>query len=112
LINAARNTGGSIGARVPVERPISGHAAPGRYFTAHGSSLIQAQKQAIQWIGQQVQAQSSFLAYMDTFWVLTLISLVAIAIALALRKSRWGAPSPWAIEADRFGMLVRWESMP
>jgi MFS transporter, DHA2 family, multidrug resistance protein len=82
------------------------------YFTAHGSSLIQAQKQAIQWIGQQVQAQSSFLAYMDTFWVLTLISLVAIAIALALRKSRWGAPSPWAIEADRFGMLVRWESMP
>src|SRR4030095_13456438 len=44
------------------------------YFAAQGSSLIQAQQQALQWIGQQVQTQASFLAYMDVFWVLMLIS--------------------------------------
>src|SRR5262249_28375914 len=30
------------------------------YFVAQGNSLLQAQQQAIQWIGQQVQAQASF----------------------------------------------------
>ena len=52
------------------------------YFAAHGSSLAQAQQQAIAWIGQQVQAQASFLAYMDVFWVLMLISLAAVPLAL------------------------------
>jgi hypothetical protein len=45
------------------------------YFAAQGSSLAQASQQAIAWIGQQVQTQASFLAYMDAFWVLMLISL-------------------------------------
>jgi len=44
---------------------------------AQGNSLLQAQQQAIQWIGQQEQAQASFLAYMDAFWVLMLISLAS-----------------------------------
>jgi hypothetical protein len=52
------------------------------FFTAHGSSLAQAHDQAIQWIGQQMRAQASFLAYMDAFWVLMLISLSAVP--------RWG----------------------
>jgi MFS transporter, DHA2 family, multidrug resistance protein len=60
------------------------------YFTAHGSSLAQAHDQAIQWIGAQVQAQASFLAYMDAFWVLMLISLSAVPLALALRKVKLG----------------------
>ena len=47
------------------------------YFVAQGSSLIQAQQQAVAWIGQQVQAQASFLGYMDAFWMLMLISLAA-----------------------------------
>jgi len=45
------------------------------YFAAQGSSLAQASQQAIAWIGKQVQTQASFLAYMDAFWVLMLISL-------------------------------------
>jgi len=56
------------------------------YFTAHGSSLAQAQQQAFAWIGQQVQTQASYLAYVDVFWTLTLISLAAVPLALTLRK--------------------------
>jgi DHA2 family multidrug resistance protein len=51
------------------------------YFVAQGSSLNQAQQQAIAWTGQHVQTQASFLAYMDAFWVLALI-------ALAMARSR------------------------
>ena len=40
-----------------------------------------------------MQAQASFLAYMDVFWVLMLISLAAVPLALTLRKVSWGAPS-------------------
>ncbi len=53
------------------------------YFVAQGSSLSQAQQQATQWIGQQVQNQASFLGYIDAFWVLALL-------ALALRKVKLG----------------------
>jgi DHA2 family multidrug resistance protein len=60
------------------------------YFTLHGSSLTQAQQQAFAWIGQQVQAQASFLAYIDVFWTLTLISLAAVPLALTLRKVKLG----------------------
>jgi MFS transporter, DHA2 family, multidrug resistance protein len=62
------------------------------FFTAHGSSLAQAHDQAIQWIGAQVQAQASFLAYMDAFWVLMLISLAAVPLALTLRRIKAGGP--------------------
>jgi DHA2 family multidrug resistance protein len=61
-------------------------------ITAHGSSLVQAHQQAIDWIGQQVQAQASFLAYMDAFWVLMLISLAAVPLTLSLRKVKLGGP--------------------
>jgi MFS transporter, DHA2 family, multidrug resistance protein len=85
LMNAARNTGGSIGisivSNVLTDREqfhqsrLVEHAIPSsmqyqdtlqqvtHYFVAQGSSLIQAQQQAIAWIGQQVQAQASFLGY-------------------------------------------------
>ena len=74
LINAARNTGGSIGvslaANVLAHREqfhqsrLAEHVIPSsvqyqdtlqqvtNYFTAQGSSLAQAQQQAIAWIGQ------------------------------------------------------------
>jgi hypothetical protein len=39
---------------------------------------------AIAWVGQQVQLQASFLAYMDAFWVLTLLALAAVPLASAL----------------------------
>ena len=112
LINAARNTGGSIGVSLVsnvlahreqfhqsrlVENVIPSsvqyqdtlHQVTS-YFVALGSSLAQAQQQAIAWIGQQVQMQASFLAYMDAFWVLMLISLAAVPLALSLRKVKLG----------------------
>jgi DHA2 family multidrug resistance protein len=118
LINAARNTGGSIG--VALVSNVLAHreqfhqsrlvenAIPSsvqyqdtlqqvtNYFAGHGSSLLQAQQQAIAWIGQQVQAQASYMAYVDAFWVLTLISLAAVPLALALRKIKLGGASPMA----------------
>jgi MFS transporter, DHA2 family, multidrug resistance protein len=116
LINAARNTGGSIGislvANVLTDREqfhqsrLVEHAVPSAvqyqdtlqqvtsYFTAHGSSLAQAQQQAIAWVGQQVQMQASFLGYMDAFWVLMLISLAAVPLALVMRKVKLGGPAP------------------
>jgi MFS transporter, DHA2 family, multidrug resistance protein len=115
IINAARNTGSSIGVSIVsnvlthrqqfhqsrlVEQVIPSspqfqytlqHVT--NYFTANGSSLAQAHGQAIQWIGQQVQIQASFLAYMDAFWVLMLISLSAVPLALTLRKVKLGGPA-------------------
>ena len=112
LINAARNTGGSIG--ISIVSNVLAHreqfhqsrlvesVLPSSiqyqdtlhqvtdYFAAQGSSLLHAHQQAIQWIGQQVQAQASFLAYMDAFWVLMLISLAAVPLALNLRKVKLG----------------------
>jgi len=112
LINAARNTGGSIGVSLAanvlahreqfhqsrlVETAIPSNPAyqdtlhqVTNYFSAHGSSLLQAQQQAIAWLGQTVQAQASLLAYIDVYWTLMLISLAAIPLALALRKVKLG----------------------
>jgi DHA2 family multidrug resistance protein len=114
LINAARNTGGSIGVSIVsnvlahrqqfhqsrlVEQVIPSSTnyqdtlqQITNFFVGHGSPLARAHDQAIQWIGQQVQAQASFLAYMDAFWVLMLISLSAVPLALALRKVKLGGP--------------------
>ena len=114
LINAARNTGGSIGVSLvsnvlthreqfhqsrlveqvtpsSVQYQDTLHQIT-NFFIAQGSSLAQAQQQAIQWIGQQVQSQASFLSYMDAFWVLMLISLSAVPLALTLRKVKLGGP--------------------
>jgi DHA2 family multidrug resistance protein len=112
IINAARNTGSSIGVSIVsnvlthreqfhqsrlVEQVVPSSTQYQNtlqqitsYFAAHGSSLAQAHDQAIQWIGQQVQIQASFLAYMDAFWVLMLISLSAVPLALTLRKIKLG----------------------
>ena len=39
-----------------------------------------------------MQSQASFLAYVDAFWVLALISLTAVPLALTLRKVKLGGP--------------------
>ena len=114
MLNAARNTGGSIGISLVQnvlwdreqfhQSMLVDQAIPSgvqyqdtlhqmtKYFIAQGSSLVQAHQQAIQWIGQQVQAQASYLGYMDAFWLLTLISLAAVPLALTLRKVKLGGP--------------------
>jgi DHA2 family multidrug resistance protein len=116
LINAARNTGGSIGVSIVSnvlthrqqfhQSRLVEQVTPSSpqyqdtlhrvtdFFVAQGSSLAQAHSQAIQWIGQQLQTQVSFLSYMDAFWVLMLISLSAIPLALTLRKVKLGGPAP------------------
>ncbi len=118
LINAARNTGGSIGVALVsnvlahreqfhqsrlVENVIPSSVQYQttmqqltHYFAAHGSSLAEAQQQATQWIGQQVQAQASFLAYMDAFWVLMALALSAVPLALMLRNVKLGGAAPAA----------------
>jgi MFS transporter, DHA2 family, multidrug resistance protein len=116
LLNAARNTGGSIGisliANVLWDREqfhqsrLVGQATPSSveyqdtlhqmtaYFVAQGSSLWEAKHQAIQWIGQEIQVQISYLGYMDAFWILMLISLAAVPLALTLRKVKLGGAAP------------------
>ncbi|WP_166301955.1 DHA2 family efflux MFS transporter permease subunit [Bradyrhizobium sp. 2S1] len=116
LINAARNTGGSIGVSIVSnvlthrqqfhQSRLVEQVTPSSpqyqdtlhqvtdFFVAQGNSLAQAHQQAIQWIGQQVQTQASFLSYMDAFWMLMLISLSAIPLALTLRKVKLGGPAP------------------
>jgi MFS transporter, DHA2 family, multidrug resistance protein len=115
LINAARNTGGSIGVSIVSnvlthreqvhQNRLVEQVLPSStqyqdtlqqvtgYFSAHGSSLSQARDQAIQWIGAQVEAQASFLSYMDAFFVLMLIALSAVPLALALRNIKLGGPA-------------------
>ena len=41
-----------------------------------------------------MQAQASFLGYMDVFWVLMLISLLTVPLALTLRKVKLGGAAP------------------
>ena len=116
LINAARNTGGSIGVSLASnvlwqreqfhQNRLIEHAIPSNipyqqtlgqvtnYFAAQGSSLLQAKQQAIHWIGQQMQAQASLLAYMDVFWVLMLIALAAVPLALTLRRVKLDGAAP------------------
>ncbi|HVW73674.1 MAG TPA: DHA2 family efflux MFS transporter permease subunit [Rhizomicrobium sp.] len=114
LMTAARNTGGSIGISVVSnilahreqfhQSRLIEHAIPSSpqfqgamsqitgFFMAQGSSLAQAQQQAIGWMGQQVQAQALYLGYVDVFWVLMAISLAAVPLALTLRKVKLGGP--------------------
>jgi MFS transporter, DHA2 family, multidrug resistance protein len=112
MLNAARNTGGSIGVSLASnvlahreqfhQSSLASHAIPSgisyqetmqqmtHYFATQGSSIVQAQQQAFAWIGQQVQAQASLLAYIDVFWTLMLVSAAAVPLALVLRKVKLG----------------------
>jgi len=116
LINAARNTGGSIGISLINnvlwrreqfhQNMLVDQALPSSveyqdtlhhmtdYFVGQGSQLIEAQRQAIAWVGQQVHLQASFFAYMDAFWVLMLIALAAVPLALSLRNVKLGGGAP------------------
>ncbi len=116
LINAARNTGGSIGISlasnvlahreqfhqsrlIELVNPASSQYQDTLkqvtdYFVAQGGTLAHAQQQAFAWIGQQVQTQAAYLAYIDVFWTLMLISAAAALLALVLRTVKLGGPVP------------------
>jgi DHA2 family multidrug resistance protein len=108
MINAARNIGGSIGVCVAInvlahrqqwhQSRLVEHIVPSepaynqslqtmsRYFAERGATTVNAKAQAMAWIGQQVQTQASYLAYIDVFYTLMLISAAAIPLALILRS--------------------------
>jgi DHA2 family multidrug resistance protein len=118
LINAARNTVGSIG--VSIASNVLAHreqfhqarlienAVPAsvgyqdalqqmtKFFQAQGSPATEAQQQAVAWIGQEVTLQAPYLAYMDVFWVLMILALLAVPLAMTLRKVKLGGPAPVA----------------
>jgi DHA2 family multidrug resistance protein len=116
LINVARNTGGSIGVSLASnvlahreqfhQARLSENIIPSsiqfqqtmqqatQYFVDQGSSLVAAQKQAFAWIGQTVQVQASYFAYVEVFWVLTLVALAMVPLALGLRNAVVGGPAP------------------
>jgi DHA2 family multidrug resistance protein len=118
LLNAARNTGGSIGVSLASnvlafreqfhQSRLAEQAIPSNlsyqgtmqqmthYFIAQGSSALQATQQAFAWIGQQVHVQASLLAYVDVFWTLTLVAALAVPLALMLRDIKLGAPAGMA----------------
>jgi DHA2 family multidrug resistance protein len=108
LINAARNTGGSIGVSIASnvlahreqwhQSRLVEHIVPSdpgytstlqhvtQFFTERGSNAIDAQSQAMAWIGGQVQTQASYLAYIDVFHVFMVIALLMVPLALILRN--------------------------
>ena len=115
IINAARNMGGSIG--VALGNNVLAHreqfhqsrlaeaAIPSsatyndalqqatHYFAQQGSSLALAQQQAFAWIGTQVQAQASLLAYADNFRLLAYLSLACLPLLVLLVRLRHGKPT-------------------
>ncbi|MBE7197211.1 MAG: DHA2 family efflux MFS transporter permease subunit [Parafilimonas terrae] len=107
LINMARNFGGSIGVSIAQtvlarreqfhqSRLVSSvgdwnpwyHDAFARaqgYFATQPSTGGSPAQVATAWIGQQVEMQASFWAYIDVFFVLALIAFVTAPLALTLR---------------------------
>lgn len=113
LINVARNVGGSIG--VSLAQNVLAHreqfhmnrlsetVTPSNveyqetlnrmiaYFLSLGSSASDARRQATAWIGRQIHAQASLLAYIDVFHTLMLLAALVIPLALILRRASPGA---------------------
>jgi DHA2 family multidrug resistance protein len=115
LINVARNIGGSMGVALAQsalaqrqqfhQSRLIEHIAPSdlgyqqtidavtRFFQAQGSNASDAAGQAIAWVGQTLQQQVDFLAYIDVFWLLAMIGVVMVPIALSLKHINLGAPA-------------------
>ena len=108
LINVARNLGGSIGVataqtvfaqRSQVHQSfLVEHIAPSslnyqtaldqitQAFKAQGGAAVQAQSEAIGWIGQTIASQAALLAYIDVFFVLAVVAACVAPVALILKK--------------------------
>ncbi|KQP95052.1 MULTISPECIES: DHA2 family efflux MFS transporter permease subunit [unclassified Methylobacterium] len=116
LINVARNVGGSMGVSLAqnvlayrqqfhqsrLGESISS-ANPNyqealrtatQYFQTHGASGVEAQNQAMAWIGQQLQTQVAYWGYIDVFWSLCLVSGAAVPLAMILRNVKLGGETP------------------
>lgn len=107
LINVARNEGGSIGVSLVTtmlaqraqfhQARLVEHVVPSspqlqatlqqgtQHFTSTGAATVDAQHQALGFIGQLVQDQAQLLSYIDVYLVLAIIAAVMIPLALLLR---------------------------
>jgi DHA2 family multidrug resistance protein len=114
LINVARNLGGSMGVALAQsvlaqrqqfhQSRLIEHAAPSdigyqqtidamtRYFQSQGSNASEAASQAIAWVGQTLQQQVDFLAYIDVFWTLAIVGALMIPLAFILKPVDLSAP--------------------
>lgn len=108
LINMARNIGGSIGIsfaqnilyyrqQFHTSRLVetlgysnslfNSHTAElQRYFMGQGASTSDAHSLTLQWIGTQLIKQAGFLAYIDVFWCLFLLSLVTFFLSFIVKQ--------------------------
>jgi DHA2 family multidrug resistance protein len=55
------------------------------YFVRHGSGPADAQAQAFAWIASTIEQQAVVLSYIGVFWMLAVLSALAIPIAFILR---------------------------
>jgi MFS transporter, DHA2 family, multidrug resistance protein len=116
LINVARNVGGSMGVSLAQnvlahrgqfhQSRLVEHVVPSSpayqetlnratdFFAGRGGSTVDAQGQAIAWIGQQVQTQAGLWAYIDVFYTLMWVSAAAVPLALILRNVKLGGDAP------------------
>jgi DHA2 family multidrug resistance protein len=120
LINVARNLGGSFGvslsntllaqraqfhqARLAEHTSSSSLAFQDTlrkatdYFVSQGTSALDAQRQAMAWIGQLVASQATLLAYIDVFWGSAVFAVAMIPLALLMRRIDSGAPPQGATQ--------------
>ncbi len=107
LINFARNLGGSIGVAfvqtilqqrqqfhrsrlvehiLPTNAPLQEalHRAAD-LFVRSGNSTVDASRRAYALVGQTVANQATFLAYIDTFWLLAMFCMLALPFVFVLR---------------------------
>jgi DHA2 family multidrug resistance protein len=119
LINVARNTGGSIGislyttllaqheqfhqsrlvesiypSSIEYQNTLSQLT---EYFVQRGSSNLDAQQQAIAFVGQKVSGQATLLSYIDVFATLGALAIVLMAIVLILLRTNTGEAQHSAI---------------
>ena len=108
LINVARNLGGSIGVSAATamlaqrgqfhQSRLVEHIYPSSeafqqfsqnaagFLTGQGVATADAQSRAMALLGQQIQNQSSLLAYGDVFWLFAIFAAGMVPLALTLRS--------------------------
>lgn len=109
LINVARNVGGSVGVSMAItllarreqfhQVRLGSHVVASsplyqetvrraaQHFASAGATMPDARREAIAWLGQQLQMQVALLSYLDVFWVFAIAAGVMVPVALILLRS-------------------------
>jgi DHA2 family multidrug resistance protein len=119
MINFMRNIGSSVGTSMVTtlidrrsqyhQSVLVSHTTPGsqnfqnlvdgtsQLFIHSGMSPPDAQHRAYASIYQAVQAQAATLAYIDTFWVLSVLSAIMFVLSFVLKKNEPGGGGEVAV---------------